>query len=118
MEENAALNKMGTVPASKMLLTMGLPIVVSMVIQAFYNIVDSYFVSKMTDDIIAGIGEYGINALSIAFPIQLLMIAFGVGTGVGINALLSRSLGKGIGHAPARLPAMPSFWAYAPISYF
>ncbi|MGL6202585.1 MAG: MATE family efflux transporter [Lachnospiraceae bacterium] len=95
MEEKVTMNKMGMAPVNKLLLSMGIPIVISMVVQAFYNIVDSYFVSKMTDDVITGIGEYGINALSIAFPIQMLMIAFGVGTGVGINALLSKSLGEG-----------------------
>jgi putative MATE family efflux protein len=68
---------------------MGVPMMVSMVLQAFYNIVDSYFISKMAD------GENGVNALTLAFPIQMLMIAVGVGTGVGVNALLSHSLGAG-----------------------
>ena len=67
-----------------------------LLLQAFYNIVDSYFVSSMKDTAeIAGRGEYGVTALTLAFPVQMLMIAVGVGTGVGINALLSKSLGEG-----------------------
>ena len=69
---------------------MGLPMIVSMILQAVYNIVDTAFVINMGEDGIAG------NlALTYAFPVQLLMIAIGVGTGVGINALLSKSLGEG-----------------------
>ncbi|MDR0862869.1 MAG: MATE family efflux transporter, partial [Oscillospiraceae bacterium] len=82
-------NKMGTARVSTLMLKMGLPMILSMVLQAFYNVVDSYFVSQMPH------GEVGVTALTLAFPIQLLMIAIGVGTGVGINALLSRSLGAG-----------------------
>ncbi|MDR0812926.1 MAG: MATE family efflux transporter [Oscillospiraceae bacterium] len=82
-------NKMGTVQISTLMLKMGLPMIISMILQAFYNIVDSYFVSQMPN------GETGVTALTLAFPIQMLMIAIGVGTGVGINALLSRSLGAG-----------------------
>ncbi len=87
---------MGEVPINKLMLSMGLPMVLSMMLQAFYNIVDSYFVSNMPDTAeISNMGEYGMNALTLAFPVQMLMIAIGVGTGVGINALLSRSLGQG-----------------------
>ncbi|MDR3342333.1 MAG: MATE family efflux transporter [Treponema sp.] len=82
-------NKMATEPVGRLMLTMGVPMILSMALQAFYNIVDSYFVSAMPD------GEYGMNALTLAFPIQMLMIAIGVGTGVGINALLSKNLGQG-----------------------
>jgi putative MATE family efflux protein len=85
-------NKMGVAPVGKLLLAMGLPMILSMMVQAFYNIVDSYFVSQMPG---VGVGENGLAALTLAFPIQMLMIAIGVGTGVGINALLSRSLGMG-----------------------
>ncbi|MDR3333914.1 MAG: MATE family efflux transporter [Treponema sp.] len=89
-------NKMATEPVGKLMLAMGVPMILSMALQAFYNIVDSYFVSAMPDTAaIAGMGEYGMNALTLAFPIQMLMIAIGVGTGVGINALLSKSLGQG-----------------------
>jgi putative MATE family efflux protein len=82
-------NKMGTEKVNILMLKMGLPMILSMVLQAFYNIVDSYFVAQMPN------GETGVTALTLAFPVQLLMIAIGVGTGVGINALLSRSLGAG-----------------------
>lgn len=73
-------------PENKLLLNMALPMIASMLIQACYNIVDSYFVAKLSED--------ALNAVSLAFPVQNLMIAVSVGTGVGINALLSRSLGQ------------------------
>ena len=79
-------NKMGVMPVNKLLLSMAVPIMISMLVQALYNIVDSYFVSK--------ISENALNAVSLAFPVQNLMIAVGTGTGVGINALLSKSLGE------------------------
>lgn len=90
MEKEVRMNKMGMVPIRKLMLSMGVPMIVSMVLQAFYNIVDSYFVSC-----IQGQGDQAVNALTLAFPIQMLMVAIGVGTGVGINAILSRSLGEG-----------------------
>ncbi|MBE6071491.1 MAG: MATE family efflux transporter [Clostridium butyricum] len=79
-------NKMGTMPVGKLLMSMSLPMIISMIVQAMYNVVDSIFVAQM--------GENALTAVSLAFPIQNLMIAVGVGTGVGINALLSRSLGE------------------------
>lgn len=79
-------NKMGTMPIPKLLISMSLPMMVSMLVQAAYNIVDSMFVSKLCED--------ALTAVSMAFPIQNLMIAVSVGTGVGINALLSRNLGE------------------------
>ena len=79
-------NKMGVMPENKLLLNMALPMIMSMLVQACYNIVDSFFVSKLSED--------ALNAVSLAFPVQNLMIAVAVGTGVGINALLSRSLGQ------------------------
>ena len=82
MEEN----KMGVMPIGKLLVNMSLPMVASMMIQALYNIVDSIFVSM--------INESAFTAVSLAFPIQCLMVAFGSGVGVGMNALLSRSLGE------------------------
>lgn len=89
-------NRMGTAPVPKLLLVMGLPMVLSMMLQALYNIVDSYFVSAMPDTAeIVHMGDYAVGALTLAFPIQMLMVAIGVGTGVGINALLARSLGEG-----------------------
>lgn len=67
---------------------MGIPIIISMMLQALYNIVDSAFVSNMEG------GEQALNALTLAFPIQMLMVAVGIGTGVGVNVLLSKSLGQ------------------------
>lgn len=83
-------NKMASMPVGKLLLNMGLPMILSMVLQAFYNVVDTVFVINMGAD-----GAQGNLALSAAFPVQIFMIAVGVGTGVGINALLSKSLGSG-----------------------
>lgn len=79
-------NKMGTMPIPKLLFNMAIPMVVSMLIQALYNIVDSAFVGRYSSE--------ALEAVSIAFPIQNLMIAVSTGTGVGINALLSRHLGE------------------------
>jgi len=79
-------NKMGVMPVGKLLLNMAVPMMLSMLVQALYNIVDSIFVSKLSQD--------ALNAVSLAFPVQNLMIAVGAGTAVGINALLSRSLGQ------------------------
>lgn len=79
-------NKMGVMPIDKLLLSMSLPIMISMLVQALYNIVDSIFVSQVS--------EYALRAVSLAFPIQSLMIAVAVGTAVGINAFLSRTLGE------------------------
>lgn len=78
-------NKMGTMPVGKLLFSMSLPMVISMLVQAMYNIIDSIFVAQ--------IGEEALTAVSLAFPIQNLMIAVSAGTCVGVNALLSRSLG-------------------------
>ena len=88
-------NKMGVAPIPKLMLAMGMPMILSMVVQAFYNIVDSYFISNMTSATIAHMGDLAINALTLCFPVQMLMIAIGVGTGVGVNALLSKYLGEG-----------------------
>ena len=82
-------NKMGTMPIPKLLLTMSLPMMISMFIQALYNVVDSLFVAN-----IDGIGEASLTALALAQPMQMLVISFAVGIGVGINAVLSRSLGE------------------------
>ena len=82
-------NKMATMPVNKLMIKMGLPIIISMMLQALYNIVDSAFVSNMEG------GESAINALTLAFPVQMLMVAIGIGTGVGVNVLLARSLGEG-----------------------
>lgn len=81
-------NKMAVMPVGKLMLKMGLPIIISMMLQALYNIVDSAFVSNMEG------GEQALNALTLAFPVQMLMVAVGIGTGVGVNVMLARSLGE------------------------
>ena len=95
MENEISMNKMGVEPIKKLMLSMGVPMIISMALQALYNIVDSYFISCMKDTAeISNVADRAINALTLAFPIQMLMVALGVGTGVGINALLSKSLGQ------------------------
>ena len=81
-----AENKMGVQPVGRLLAGMTVPMMISMLVQACYNVVDSVFVAQISED--------ALNAVSLAFPLQNLMIAFGAGTAVGINALLSRSLGE------------------------
>jgi len=79
-------NKMGVMPVNKLLISMSLPMMISMLVQALYNVVDSIFVAQ--------INESALRAVSLAFPVQSLMIAFAVGTSVGINAFLSKTLGE------------------------
>ena len=79
-------NKMGVEPIGRLLLTMSTPMMISMLVQALYNIVDSIFVAMLSED--------ALTAVSLAFPLQNLMIAFGVGAGVGVNSLVSRHLGE------------------------
>ena len=79
-------NKMGVLPVKRLIVTMSLPMMVSMLVQAVYNIVDSIFVSQ--------INEQALTAVTLAFPLQSMMIAVGSGTGVGVNAILSKSLGE------------------------
>ena len=90
MEDNREANKMGTMKINKLMLAMGAPMILSMVLQAVYNIVDSAFVSNMHEN-----GEAALNALTLAFPVQMMMVAIAIGTGVGMNALLSKNLGSG-----------------------
>lgn len=90
MKQKAEKGKMGQMPVNKLMLSMGLPMIVSMVLQALYNIVDSAFISNMAVN-----GEAALNALTLAFPMQMLMVAIGVGTGVGTNALTAKCLGSG-----------------------
>ena len=86
LKEEIKENKMGVLPVNKLLITMSLPMMASMLVQALYNIVDSIFVSR--------IDEYALTAVSMAFPLQCLMIALAGGTCVGINAILSKALGE------------------------
>ena len=80
-------DKLGTMPIGRLLVTMSVPMMISMFIQALYNVVDSMFVARLSED--------ALTAVSMAFPVQNIMIALAVGTGVGVNALVSRSLGEG-----------------------
>ncbi len=79
-------NKMGVMKINKLIIDMSLPLMISMLVQAMYNIVDSFFVAKISED--------ALTAVSLAFPVQQVMIALGTGTGVGVNAVLSKSLGE------------------------
>ena len=79
-------NKMGTMPVGRLLANMALPMVISMLVQALYNVVDSVYVSRVS--------ENALTAVSMAFPIQNLMIGFSTGVGVGMNSLLSKCLGS------------------------
>ena len=79
-------NKMGVVPVNKLLVSMAWPMILSMLVQAMYNVVDSIFVSRLS--------ENALTAVSLAFPIQIILIAMGTGAGVGMNAILSRALGE------------------------
>ena len=79
-------NKMGVMPVNRLLISMSIPMMISMLVQALYNIVDSMFVAQLS--------ENALTAVSLAFPAQNLMIAVATGTGVGVNALLSKSLGE------------------------
>ena len=79
-------NKMGTMPVKQLIIAMSLPMMISMLVQALYNVVDSIFVAQIEED--------ALTAVTLAFPMQNLMIAVGAGTGVGINALLSKALGE------------------------
>ena len=83
-------NKMATAPVGRLMLGMGIPMILSMMLQAVYNIVDSAFVANMAVG-----GEQALNALTLAFPVQMMMVAVSIGTGVGMNALMSRNLGQG-----------------------
>lgn len=85
-KETLQENKMGVMPVGKLLVNMALPMIISMLVQALYNIVDSVYVSQVS--------ESAVTALSLAFPVQNMQIGFAVGVGVGVNALLSQSLGR------------------------
>ena len=87
MAEN---NRMQEMPVNRLMVRMGVPMILSMALQAVYNIVDSAFVGNMREG-----SEAALNALTLVFPVQMLMVALGIGTGVGVNALLARTLGQG-----------------------
>ena len=91
-------NRMGVMPVGKLLFSMSTPMVISFLVQSLYNIVDSIFVARYSPDALA--------AVSLAYPIQILMIAVSVGTGVGVNALLSRLLERVKKKERKQLPIM------------
>lgn len=103
--EELKQNKMAEKPIKSLLWKMGLPMIVSMVLQALYNVVDSIFVAN-----IKGSGALANEALTYAFPIQILIIAIGVGTGVGVNALLSKSLGEKDKEKANKIAETAYFW--------
>ena len=86
LKQETKENKMGVMPVNKLLISMSLPMMISMLVQALYNVVDSAFVAR--------INENALTAVSLAFPVQNFMIAVASGTCVGVNALLSKSLGE------------------------
>lgn len=85
MEPSAKQNKMAVMPMGRLVFTMSLPLMVSLLVQSLYNIVDGIFVARLSED--------ALTATSLAYPVQILMVAVAVGTGVGVNALISRSIG-------------------------
>lgn len=89
MKDNTT-NKLGTISVNKLMLSLGIPMIISMMLQALYNIVDSAFVANIPNN-----GEAALNALTLAFPVQMLMVAVSIGTGVGANALIAKNLGQG-----------------------
>lgn len=106
MEQSPETSKMGSMPVPKLMLATGIPMILSMVLQAAYNIVDSAFVSNMAEN-----GEAALNALTLAFPMQMLMVAIGIGTGVGTNVLLSKRLGQGNKEGASRVAGNGIFLA-------
>ena len=86
MNPNAGADRMGTMPVGRLLISMAVPMMFSMMVTALYNVVDSIFVARLSED--------ALTAVSLAFPIQQLMIALGAGMGVGVNAVLSKALGE------------------------
>ena len=86
MQQPPTENKMGVMPVKRLIITMSLPIMISMLVQALYNVVDSIFVARLSED--------ALTAVTLAFPLQNLMIGVGAGTGVGVNAMLSKALGE------------------------
>ncbi|MDE7124209.1 MAG: MATE family efflux transporter, partial [Eubacterium sp.] len=107
MDKENSKNKMAQMPVNKLMLNMGIPMILSMMLQAVYNIVDSAFVSNMESN-----GEAALNALTLAFPVQMLMVAIGIGTGVGTNALLSKCLGQGNREKANRVTGTAFFLAF------
>ena len=101
----AESNKMKDMPVNKLMVQMGVPMILSMALQAVYNIVDSAFVGNMRVG-----SEPALNALTLVFPVQMLMVAVGIGTGVGTNALFARTLGQGNSKKAAKVAGNSLFY--------
>lgn len=99
--------KMAVTPVKKLMLSMGIPMIISMVLQALYNIVDSAFISNMPQD-----GENALNALTLAFPFQMLMVAIAIGTGIGTNVLVAKNLGLGDKEKASKVAGNAKFLAF------
>ena len=102
----AERNRMKEMPVNKLMVQMGIPMILSMALQAVYNIVDSAFVGNMKEG-----SEAALNALTLVFPVQMLMVAVGIGTGVGTNALLARTLGQGNSKKAAKVAKQFISWS-------
>ena len=103
MQKTVQTNKMAVMPIPTLLISMGAPMMLSMLTQAFYNVVDTFFVSHIPDTAaVSHMGDKAINALTLAFPIQMLITCLGVGTGVGTGAALAMYTEK----EPIKLPEM------------
>ena len=107
MKKTGTGNRMADMPVNKLMLSMGIPMIISMVLQAVYNIVDSAFVSNMKTG-----GEAALNALTLAFPLQILMVAVGIGTGVGANVLVAKCLGMKNGEQAGKAAGNAVFLAF------
>ncbi len=94
MDKNLKENKMGVMPVGKLMINMSLPMVISMLIQALYNVVDSIFVARIEGQTSAAGVNNALTAVGLAFPVQLLMLSVAIGTAVGMNSLMSRRLGE------------------------
>lgn len=95
MKENVKQNKMSAMPVPRLLLNLGVPMMLSMLVQALYNMVDTFFVSRIPATAqVADMGDKAINALTLAYPVQQMMIALMVGIGIATNTLLAQSLGR------------------------
>lgn len=99
--------KMAVAPIKRLMLSMGIPMIVSMVMQALYNIVDSAFISNMAQD-----GESALNALTLSFPFQMLMVAIGIGTGIGTNVLVAKNLGMKNSEKAGKIAGNAQFLAF------
>ena len=107
MKKTGSGNRMADMPVNKLMLSMGIPMIISMVLQAVYNIVDSAFVSNMKTG-----GEAALNALTLAFPLQILMVAVGIETGVGANVLVAKCLGMNNGEQAGKAAGNAVFLAF------